>query len=151
VIHALERLQEAAPVLRVQLNLLAVRKPEEVDAAFTSALASRANGLLAVADGLFTGERKRILQLTAKHRLPAILGSELFVEDGGLMSYATDFRDLMRRAASHVVKILKGAKPGELPVEQATKFNLVTNMKTSRALGLTIPRSVLARADRVIE
>ena len=99
---------------------------------------------------LFT-ERKRIADLALKHRLPTVVGGREYAEAGGLISYAVRYPDLFRRAASYVDKILKGAKPADLPVEQPTKFELVINLKTAKALGLTIPPSLLQRADQVIE
>ena len=104
-----------------------------------------------VPDLLLFSLRKPIIDFAAKNRLPTIFANSLSVEDGGLMSYGPNFADLYRRAAAYVDKILKGAKPAELPVEQATQFELVINLKTAKALGLTIPQSVLFRADKVIE
>jgi putative ABC transport system substrate-binding protein len=100
---------------------------------------------------MFIGERQRLVRLAAKHRLPAVFQSRESVDAGGLMSYGPNFSDLFRRAATYVDKILKGAKPGDLPVEQPTKFELVINLKTARTLGLTIPQSVLRWADEVIQ
>ena len=100
---------------------------------------------------MFNNERSHIIELAAKTRLPALYPFRYYVDDGGLMSYGANIADLYRRAASYVDKILKGAKPGDLPVEQATKFELVINLKTARALGLTIPQSVLIQADQVLE
>jgi putative ABC transport system substrate-binding protein len=112
---------------------------------------ARAGALLVVADTLFFLHRTRIADLAAKARLPAMYGSREHVEVGGLLAYAADYADLYRRGATYVDKILKGARPAGLPVEQPTKFELVINLKTAKALGLTIPRSVVLRADRVIE
>jgi len=100
---------------------------------------------------LFTTHRARLAEVAARSRLPTIYGQREYVDVGGLMSFGTDFRDLYRRAALYVDKILKGAKPANLPVEQPTKFELVINLKTAKALGLTIPPSLLARADQVLE
>ena len=111
----------------------------------------RAGALLVVPDAVFGLHRGRLQDLAAKSRLPAMYGSREHTEAGGLMSYAVDLRDSFRRSATYVDKILKGAKPSDLPIEQPTKFELVINLKTARAFGLTIPPSVLVRADHVIE
>jgi putative tryptophan/tyrosine transport system substrate-binding protein len=111
----------------------------------------RARAVFVIADPLFFSERQRISDLAMKHRLPSIHGVSEYVEAGGLLSYGPSYPDLFRRAAIYVDKILKGAKPGELPVEQPTTFELFINLKTARALGVTIPRALLLRADRVIE
>jgi len=112
---------------------------------------ARAGALTDLEGSVFWSERKRLVDLAAKNRLPAVYALREFVDVGGLMSYGPDFADVWRRAATYVDKILKGAKPADLPVEQPTKFELVINLKAAKALGLTIPQSVLARADQVIE
>jgi putative ABC transport system substrate-binding protein len=111
----------------------------------------RAGALLHFSDGMGLLNRARIVELAAKHRLPVMYGLREFVDAGGLMVYGPSMRDSFRRAATYVDKILKGAKPADLPVEQPTKFELVINLKTAKALGLTIPQALLQRADQVIE
>ena len=111
----------------------------------------RANGVLVLADPLFNSARATIIALAAKHRLPAIYEDREFVQDGGLISYGPNIADMTRRSAAFVDKILKGAKPGELPIEQPTEFELVINLKTAKTLGLTIPDKMLMLADEVIE
>ena len=111
----------------------------------------RAGALLVLADPMFALHRRRIADLAVKSRLPAMYGNRPHVEAGGLMSYGANVADMFRRAATYVDKILKGAKPADLPVEQPTRFELVVNLKTAKALGLTIPRSILVRADQVIQ
>jgi putative ABC transport system substrate-binding protein len=135
----------------VQLQLLEARGPNEFDGAFAAMATERVGALLVVSDVIFNNHRTRLADLAARSRLPAAYGVRESVEAGGLMSYGPSFLDLFRRAATYVDKILKGAKPADLPVEQPTKFELVVNMKTAKALGLTIPPSVLLRADEVIE
>ena len=135
--------------LGVQLEIIAVREPNDFEAAFK--LARRAQALIQLDDVLLTTHRTRLLEYTLRNRLPAIYGFREFVDGGGLMAYGVSFPALYRRAATYVDKILKGAKPGNLPVEQPTKFELVLNLKTAKALGLTIPPSLLQRADQVIE
>jgi putative ABC transport system substrate-binding protein len=112
---------------------------------------ARAGALTVVTSSMFFNERSRLVGLAAKNRLPAVYGGREFVDAGGLIGYGLNTSDLFRHAATYVNKILKGAKPGDLPIEQPTKFELVINLKTARALGLTIPRSILLRADQVIE
>jgi putative ABC transport system substrate-binding protein len=136
--------------LGVQLQFLEARGPTEFDGAFAAMAKERAGALLIVADGMFMLHRTRLADLAAKSRLPS-LGYRELVEAGGLMSYGPSLPDLWRRAATFVDKILKGAKPGDLPVEQPTKFELVINLKTAKALGLTIPQTLLLRADQVIQ
>jgi len=141
--------EEAARALGLQLKLAPVRGPEDFEAAFKAA--SGAGALLNIDTPLFTTYRTQFAELAAWNRLPAIWSNRSIVEAGGLMSYGTDMPALFRRAAHYVDKILKGARPGDLPVEQPTKFELVINRKTARILGLTIPSSVLARADDIIQ
>jgi len=139
----------AARTLGMQLQILAVRDAGDLEGAFASA--QGASALLTVDDAMLTAQRTRIADLALKNRLPTISGFSEMVEAGGLMSYGPHYGDLYRRAAAQVHKILKGTKPADLPVEQPTKFELVINLKTAKALGMTIPQSVLLRADRVIE
>ena len=141
----------AARSLGVQLQFLEARGPDEFDRAFAAMAKERVGALLVVADTMFVFHRRRLADLTARSRLPGVYGWREHVEAGGLMSYGPSLRDLFRRAAVYVDKILKGAKPGDLPVEQPTKFELVINLKTAKALGLTIPPSVLGRADEIIQ
>ena len=133
----------------MQLVPAAVQNPDDFDAAFKAVRG--ADGLLQLDGALFTTHRTRLVELAVRSRMPAIYGYREMVEAGGLMSYGVDFPDVFRRAATHVDKILKGAKPADLPVEQPTKFELVINLKTAKALGLTIPPSLQLRADHVIE
>ncbi len=141
----------AARSLAVQLQTLEARGPDDFERAFAAMTRERAGALLVLGDGMLILHRTRIADLAAKSRLPAMYGSRENVNAGGLMSYSPSLQDSFRRAATYVDKILKGAKPADLPVEQPTKFELVINLKTARALGLTIPPSVLVRADQVIE
>ncbi len=128
-----------------------VREPAPIDTAFSDMTRARADALTVWASAMFASERKHLVDLAAKNRLPAVYSYREFADAGGLMSYGSNLADLYRRAAIYVDKILKGAKPGDLPIEQPTKFELVINLKTARALGLTIPPSLLQRADQVIE
>jgi putative ABC transport system substrate-binding protein len=141
----------AARSLGVQLQLLEARGPNEFDSAFAAMARERVGALLVVADSMFVFHRTRLADLAARSRLPAVYGWREHVEAGGLMSYGPSLRDLFRRAATYVDKILRGTKPADLPVEQPTKFEVVVNLKTAKALGLTIPPSLLQRADQVIE
>jgi putative ABC transport system substrate-binding protein len=143
--------EAAARALGVQLQILGVRNPAEIDSAFVAMTRERAGALLPLSDALFDNQQRQMLELTAKRRLPTIMGTRQYAEAGGLMAYGADFLDLERRAATYVDKILKGAKPADLPVEQPTKFDLVINLKTAKALGLTIPHTLLQRADQVIQ
>ncbi len=143
-------MEVAARALGVKLQILEVREPNELESAFAAMARDRAGGLVVLPTLLIAVHAKRIIDLAAKHRLPAIYPFSSNVEDGGLMSYGTSVLDQYRRAAIYVHKILKGAKPADLPVEQPTKFELVINLKTAKALGLTIPPSLLLQADEVI-
>ena len=146
-----KELESAAPALGIQLISLPVQELGDFESAFETARKENADALITSPSPLLNTVRERIVALAAKNRLPAMYAGPEFVETGGLMSYAPSYTDLFRRAATYVDKILKGAKPGDLPVEQPTKFELVINLKTAKALGLTIPQSVLGRADQVIE
>jgi len=141
----------AAQGLRVHLEPIEARTPSELDKAFATMMRARVGGVLVLSDPMFNDEARRLAQLASTSGLPAIYGFRMWVDAGGLMSYGPDFPNLFHRAAAYVDKILKGAKPGDLPVEQPTKFDLVINLKTAKALGLTIPQSILVRADEIIQ
>ena len=147
----LKEAEAAARALGVRLQFVEARGPEDFDRAFSEMTEARAGALTVLPGSMFVNERRRLVDLAAKNRLPAVYPWREGVADGGLMSYGPDLADLFRRAATYVDKILKGTKPGDLPVEQPTKFELVINLKTAKALGLTIPPSVLGRADEVIQ
>ena len=147
----LKELQKSAPALGLTLQPLEVRGPGEFEGAFVAMTRQRAHALFGAAGVLTTEHRKALVDLAAKRRIPAMWGERQFVEAGGLMSYAVNFYDQVRGAAIYVDKILKGAKPGDLPVEQPTKYELVINLNAARTLGLTIPPSLLLRADQIIE
>ncbi|MGH7320767.1 MAG: ABC transporter substrate-binding protein [Candidatus Rokuibacteriota bacterium] len=145
--------EAAARALGLEFHSAPVRSRADLASAFEAAVKRRSEALLVLADALILGQAKTVADLAAKHRLPAIYPSRYFVEpgQGGLLSFGPNLLDLSRRAASYVDKLLKGAKPGELPVEQPTAFELVVNARAARALGLTLPPSILVRADNVIE
>ena len=147
----LKRAEAAGRALGMRLQFVEARGPADIDRAFSEMTGARAGALAVLPSTMLFGERRRLVDLAAKNRLPAVYSSRDFVDAGGLMSYGPDFADLFRRAATYVDKILKGAKPGDLPVEQPTKLELVINLKTSKALGLAIPPSLLQRADQIIE
>jgi putative ABC transport system substrate-binding protein len=147
----LRELEGAARTLGVQLQLLEIRSPNELDRAFSAMTKERAGALFVPGDAMLLVHRTQIAELAARSRLPALYGLRQHVEAGGLMSYSANFSDLFRRAATYVDKILKGTKPADLPVEQPTRFELIINLKTAKALGISIPPSVLIRADKVIE
>ena len=144
-------MQAAARVVGVQLQQLEVGSPDEFDSAFAAMKREGAGALIVQASPLSVAHPKVIAELAAKHRLAAMYGVRVFVDEGGLVSYGPSLLEMFRRAATYVDRILKGAKPADLPVEQPTKFELVINLKTAKALGLTIPQSVLIRADEVIQ
>ncbi len=143
--------ENAARLLKLEAQSLEVRTPDDLNSALEAAVRGKANALITVEDPLTVNHRKQIADFAAKNRLPTISGLREYVDAGGLLSYGPALADLYRRAANYVDKILKGAKPSELPVEQPTKFELVINLKTAKALGLAIPPDMLAIADEVIE
>jgi putative ABC transport system substrate-binding protein len=148
---ALEQVDVAARVLGVQLTKFKAEDGSGLDQAFAAAARERVQAIFVLLSPLVAQESGRLASLAAKHRLPTFCAYRPFVEAGGLVAYGPDLHDLYRRAAGYVDRILKGAKPADLPVEQPTKFELAINLKAARSLGLTIPRAVLVRADRVIE
>jgi putative ABC transport system substrate-binding protein len=152
-IHAMfwEATEAAARKLGAALEPIEARAPEDFDRAFAAAVRAKAQALLALDDPLTVGYASKIVALASTSRLPAMYGFREFPDEGGLMSYGPNFVDLFRHAVRFVDKILKGAKPADLPVEQPTKFELVINLKTAKALGLTVPPTLLAQADEVIE
>jgi putative tryptophan/tyrosine transport system substrate-binding protein len=146
----LQEAEAAARALGVRLQTLEARNPQEIEVAFAAMLKERAGALLMLTDAIFTTQRRQIAELAAKGRLPS-LGPSQYPAAGGLMAYGPNIFDLERRAASFVDRILKGAKPGDLPVEQPTKFDLVINLRTAKAIGLSIPSSLSQRADQLID
>jgi putative ABC transport system substrate-binding protein len=147
----LREAERGARALGLQLQSFDARNPQELEGAFARMARDGVDGVVVPIEGLFFNRRTRIAELAARHRLPAMYDWREFVEAGGLMSYGPVISDLFRRAAGYVDKILKGARPAELPVEEPTKFELVLNLRAARALGLTIPPTVLQRADRVLQ
>jgi putative ABC transport system substrate-binding protein len=148
---AINETQAAAQAYSLQLHSLEVRTTEDIDSAVAQISKARPSALLVILDLLTTRNSKRIVDLASKHRLPGMYPTRQFAEEGGLMSYGPSIGDLYYRAATYVDKILKGAKPADLPVEQPTKFEFIINLKTAKQIGLTIPQSVLYRADKVIK
>jgi putative tryptophan/tyrosine transport system substrate-binding protein len=147
-------LAEAEAAMRAlggQLQVFDARGPDEFDMIFSALRRTPVDALLILVDPMLFGQRKRLAELTARTRLPAATGLREFADAGVLMTYGASLSDLFRRSATFVDKILKGAKPGDLPIEQPTKFELVINLKTAKALGLTIPQTLLLRADEVIQ
>ena len=147
---ALTETEHAAKGLAVKLNYLDVREPQDVESAFKRATSSRADAALVLAGAVFNSHRSRLIELANASRLPTIYAQSEVPESGGLIYYGASINDLFRRAAVMVDKILKGAKPADLPIESPTKFEFVINLKTAKQIGLTIPPNVLVRADRVI-
>jgi putative ABC transport system substrate-binding protein len=147
----LKETQAAARALGLQLQSLGVRNRDELRTAFSAMSQARADAIVVLSDAMFFGERKQIADLAAANRLPAVSWSGEFAKSGVLLGYGPDVLSMSRRAATYVDRILKGAKPSDLPVEQPTKLELVVNLKTARALGLTVPQSLLLRADNVIQ
>jgi putative ABC transport system substrate-binding protein len=137
--------------LKVSMQYIEARATADLPAAFEAAVRARADGLVVTADPVFGSVPETIVKLAEKHRLPTVYPARGYVQIGGLISYSADFREVYRRAAFYVDKIFKGANPADLPVEQPTKFELVINLKTAKTLGLTIPPSLLVRADHLIE
>jgi putative ABC transport system substrate-binding protein len=146
-----KEVEGAARALGVRLQFIEARGPEDFDRAFSEVTRARAGALTVLGGSMFFSQRRRLVDLAAKNGLPVVYPARESVEAGGLMAYGPSVPDLFRRAATYVDRILKGAKPGDLPVEQPTQFELVINLKTAKALGLTIPPSLLQRADQVIE
>jgi putative ABC transport system substrate-binding protein len=143
--------EQAARTLGLQLRLVEIASPDRFAAGFDAAITGGAEALIVLPDGMFWNERRLIIALAAQDRLPAIYEEREYAHDGGLLSYGRNVSDNFRQAAGYVDKILKGARPGDLPIQQPTKFDLVVNLKTAKELGLTLPLSILARADEVIE
>jgi putative ABC transport system substrate-binding protein len=148
---AMRAVESTGRAMGLRLQSLAVRSTSAFDDAFSATVRERAGAALVLSTPLFMGGTKRLAELTLAHKLPTMFGPREHVEAGGLLSYSPDRADLYRRAALYVDKILRGANPAELPVQQATKFELVINLNTAKALGITIPSSLLQRADQVIE
>jgi putative ABC transport system substrate-binding protein len=148
---SMSQARAAAKTLQITLLPLAVKKTEDIDGAFKTALKERPEALLILADRVFLHDREQLMEFATRNRLPSVNAYHELVEAGGLMSYGPSYEDMHRRAAIYVDKILKGAKPGELPVEQPSKFVLTINLKAAKAIGVSIPDTFLLRADKVIE
>jgi putative ABC transport system substrate-binding protein len=148
--QSVKETEHAADALKLKLQYLDILSPKDIESAFRAAKKQNAEAVLVLTGPVVTSQRTKIINLAAKNRLPAIYDRAEFVAEGGLMTYSVSSTDLFRRAAVYVDKILKGAKPADLPVEQPTKFEFVINLKAAKQIGLTIPPNVLARADRVI-
>jgi len=146
-----EAMQGLAPRVGVTLQSAEVRDPKDIDAALAAIIRDRAEGVILDSDVVMAANQARIVEFAAANRLPLVSADRKYTASGGLMSYGPNFHELWRRAATYVDKILKGAKPADLPVEQPTKYELVVNLKTAKAIGLTLPQAILALADEVIE
>ena len=145
-------IEDASSVQGIEAAPIAfVNRAEDLDSAFSNASRAQANAIMIGPNPFFNAQRDRVIALAARYRLPALYEFRDFVEAGGFMCYGTDNRDVYHRVATYVDRILKGSKPADMPVEQPTKFELVINMKTAKALGLTIPQSLLVRADEIIQ
>jgi putative tryptophan/tyrosine transport system substrate-binding protein len=144
-----QQAQMAAQILRVDLEVMSANHPEEFEVAFRGA--QGVGALIQIDDAMFTLHRQQLVELATRHRVPGAYGLREFVDIGGFMALGPSYPELYRRSASYLDKIFKGAKPADLPVEQANKFDLVINLMTARALGLTVPPTLIARADEVIE
>jgi putative ABC transport system substrate-binding protein len=144
-------IQSVAPSFGVELSPVNVRDAAEIERGIAAFARSSSGGLIVTASALAVVHRELIVKLAAKHKLPVVYFQRQFVDDGGLISYGSDWVDQYRRAAGYVDRILKGEKPADLPVQAPTKYELIINLKTARALGLTVPPTLLARADEVIE
>ncbi len=147
----LKNIQTAAQRANIKVLPVEARTPQEIETAFSVMSREKTRAVIVVGDGVFSQQVRQIAELATKHRLPSIYVIREYVEAGGLMSYGQNFAEIYRRAATYVDKILKGARPDDLPVEQPTKFELIINGKTAKALGLTIPQSLLISADQVID
>ena len=147
----LKEAEAAARTLRVQLRFAEIRRPEELNSAFSTIVREHPDALLVFPSTMLFNERARIVALAAKHRLPSVFNNRQAVELGGLMSYGTSIPELLRRTGTYIDKILKGARPADLPVEQPTKFELLINLTTAKAFGVTVPQSLLLRADQLID
>jgi putative ABC transport system substrate-binding protein len=148
---ALVAAEAAAKALALVPEVVGTSDPDQFKAAFAHAVANGVNGLSTLASPYLNFHRKRLIELAAHHRLPSIWEGAAYVRDGGLLSYGPSFPDMYRRSAGYVAKILNGAKPAELPIEQPVRFELAVNLKIAKAFGLTVPPSLLGRADEVIE
>ena len=144
-------LERAALALKVAVQASAVREPKDFDSVFSEMMGKRPDALFVITDPLTASNRKQVVALANKNRLPAMYENSPYVDDGGLMAYGPSQAETLERALHHVDRILKGTKPSDLPIEQPTKFEFLVNLKTAKEIGLTIPPNVLARADRVIK
>jgi len=144
-------MESVAPSLGLRVMSHVVKKSADIDDAFVAVTRAHVAAVVVMADPLVVGEKAHVVKAAAAHRVPAIYGFREFVDAGGLMSYGANLADLWRRAATYVDRILKGAKPADLPVEEPRKFELIINLKSAKALGLTVPQSLLLRADQVID